>query len=122
MQLKNDLQGRNLLRECIENYYEKNGNRKTVNFKNENQNDDFEFFYCYFLIDRKYVIRYGVLNDRDLWIGGIGLAIGPHYFHPADFWDYQNSERFKLGACTEAVEHNLRLLDEFLGYPEIKKY
>jgi hypothetical protein len=49
----------------------------------------------------------------------VSLAIGPHYFAPADFWSYENSKRFKIEASTEAIEHNLKLLDEFFGAANI---
>jgi filamentous hemagglutinin len=45
------------------------------------------------------------------------VSIGPRYFSPADFWSYEASQRFTLEASTEGVIRNLRLLDEFLGYP-----
>lgn len=52
-----------------------------------------------------------------MYVGGVQLAIGPHYFSPADFWSYEASQRFTLEASMEGVIKNLRLLDEFLGYP-----
>ena len=111
--LINDLDGRNALRNTIFSFYEKNGNRPVSNFLDSEENG---FFYVHFLINRKHVIRYSVGRDRGIFVGGVSLAIGPHYFGPYDFWDYENSERFSMEASTEAVENNLSLLDEFLGY------
>lgn len=113
MQLKNDLEGRNALRDQVRLYYQAHGERSAINFLDS---QDQGFFYAHFLVDRKHVIRYGIGEDRRLWIGGVSLAIGPHYFSPADFWDYPNSQRFKIEASSEALIHNLTLLDEFLGY------
>ena len=68
-----------------------------------------------FLAYRKHVVEYQISRDRSL-IAMPGLAIGPHFFTPAEFWDYENSLRFTLEPTTEGVEKNLRLMDEFFGY------
>ena len=83
----------------------------------ETEDKEWDAFDLHFLLDRKHVIKYGICGNRHSYTGGVGLAIGPHYFAPSDFWSYENSQRFKMAATTDAVEHNLRLLDEFLGYP-----
>ncbi|MES2415608.1 MAG: hypothetical protein V4614_17575 [Pseudomonadota bacterium] len=119
MQLKNDVEGINLLRELIVNFYKKNGDRNVSIFlhsKNEEWKSD---SLCY-LLDRKYVIRYTLgPDDRGYgtYVGGIELAIGPHYFSAADFWDYKNFERFRMSTEPFEIEMNLSLIDEFLGYP-----
>lgn len=119
VQLKNDLDGRNLLDETIYSYYRKNGNRHVSNFSHT-EDPEWDGFDTYFLIDRKHVIRYGISQDRGFWLGAVSLAIGPHYFGAADFWSYEDSQRFTLEATTEGVEKNLGLLDEFLGYTNPK--
>ena len=118
MQLKNDINSHNLLDETIFNYYQKNGNRHLSNFLHT-EDSECNAFDTYFLIDRKHVIRYGISQDREFWLAAVSLAIGPHYFGASDFWSYENSDRFTLEATTEGVEHNLKLLDEFLGYTNI---
>lgn len=115
MQLKNDADGRNLLDETIRLYFKKNGDRATSNFLHTND-AEWGWSYTHFLLERKVVLRYGIGEDRGMCVGGIQLAIGPHYFSAADFWSYEASQRFSLEASTEAVEKNLRLLDEFLGF------
>lgn len=115
MQLSNDIESRNLLETTILNFYKKNGGRSIVNFL-RSENKDWGFLYSHFLVNRIYVIRYGIGSDRGICVGGLELAIGPHYFGPADFWSYTDSERFTLEASTEAVERNLKLLDEFWRY------
>lgn len=112
MQLRNDVDGRNALRETIYGYYKKNGDRPSVNFRDSEEDG---FFYTYFLFDRKHVIRYSLGEDRHVCIGGLCLAIGPHYFRPSEFWDYENDRRFSMEASPEAVVRNLKLLDEFFG-------
>lgn len=115
MQLSIDIEGKNLLDEVIQHYYKKIGNRTARNFLHAEESAQ-KWFFTYFLIDRKHVIRYGFGRDRGLLMGGLELAIGPHYFGPAAFWCYENSTRFSIEASTESVIKNLTLLDEFLGY------
>lgn len=117
MLLKNDDHSFGLLFNTIGNYYEKNGNRVVKRFENEKPSSDVDTgYFVRFLLERKYVVEYRIVQDRGIFLSVPSLAIGPHYFMPSDFWDYQNFERFKLEASTEAIEHNLKLLDEFLGY------
>lgn len=71
-------------------------------------------YFVRYLLDAKHVIEYRITNDRNFFLSIVSLAIGPHYFSPADFCDYENSQRFSLEASTEAIVHNLNLLDEFL--------
>lgn len=117
MQLRNDLESLNILDDKIHDFYKRYGDRHIRKFMSS-QNDG--WFYMHYLVDRKHVIRFGVGQDRHVWLGSVALAIGPSYFGAADFWDYQNDERFKMEASTEAFEHNLKLLDEFLGYGGFK--
>ena len=116
MQLKNDLNGRNLLDDVIRSYFKESGGREAHRFLHS-KNEEWGWHYTHYLISRKHVIRYGIGEDRGGCVGGVELAIGPHYFGPADFWSYEASQRFTLEASTEGVIKNLRLLDEFLGYP-----
>jgi hypothetical protein len=113
VQLSNDEKSWNLLSETIHGYYSERGRIVSVfSAPAPSKNSPLEF--C-FLIDRKYVAKYTIGWDRS-YLGVIQLAIGPHYFSAADFWDYPNHERFSIEASTEAVERNLSLIDEFLGY------
>lgn len=115
MMIKNDIDGRNLLRKTISSFYEVNGGRHLYCFRVEKK-DGLDWHEEHCLLDRKHVFSYSIGSDRGIAIGGIALAIGPHYFTPANFWDHENSERFSIESSTEAVEKNLRLLDEFLDY------
>ena len=115
MQLKNDSPSWNMLRETVYDHYKINGARCVSGFL-DTQNEEWGWTYQHFLLDRKHIFKYGIGVDRGVWMGGVSLAIGPHYFGPADFWNYAASERFKIDATVSAVQHNLRLLDEFLGY------
>lgn len=111
MQLKNDLNGRNALQFLIIDHYEKSG--RTVRYFFESKNDEWDCLYLYFLVSKKYVIRYGIDFDKGSWLSRVELGIGPHYFGPADFWSHKDSERFHISTDPESIIHNLKLLDEF---------
>lgn len=117
MQLKNEAESFDLLFNTVSSYYRKYGNRQIVIFEEKYPSDDFEFgYFVRYLLDKKHVVEYRVKSDRGLLLSIVSIAIGPHYFSPGDFWNYENSQRFSLEASTEAIDHNLKLLDEFLGY------
>lgn len=113
--IDNNLEGRALLDRTIEKFYQENGNRTARRFLHT-KNEEWGWLYSNFLVDRKHVIRYGHGKDRGLLVGGVELAIGPHYFGPAAFWSYENSLRFSSEANVQNVMRNLALLDDFLGY------
>lgn len=115
MLLRNDEQGWNELNATINNYFTKK-NRQVFVFSSPSPKCGNSLEFC-FLIDRKHIVKYCIGIDRDTYLGVLLFAIGPHYFSSAQFWSYENSQRFTLEASTEGVEKNLRLLDEFLGYP-----
>jgi len=111
--LRNDIEGRNALKKIVLDFYE---SREIFvrNFLNS-EDKEWGWFDAHFLIDRKFVFKYGIGMDRGTWLGGISLAIGPHYFSPSDFWSYEDSKKFKVEPDKEAIEHNLRMLNKFLG-------
>ncbi len=114
MQLNNSLESETALRFCILDYYEGMG-RAITDYKSDTGSPG--FIRSYFLVDRRHVIRYSIGNDPnpqgDRWVGGVEIGIGPDFFHPMQFWSYEQGERFSMEASTEAVAKNLRLLDEF---------
>lgn len=114
MQLKNDPESRNLLDDTICEYYAKNGNRIAYRFLHS-KDPGWGWAYSHFLVGRTHIIRYGVGEDRNQWVGGVELAIGPHYFGPGEFWSSENFWRFTNEATTGGVQKNLALLDEFWG-------
>lgn len=115
VQLRNDEASWFELNRVISSYYAKQ-ERHMVAFRAGKISSSESLEFC-FLIDRKHVIKYVISHDRGCFLGGIFLGVGPEYFGPADFWSYKNSERFTLDTDAHAVVKNLRLLDEFLGYP-----
>jgi hypothetical protein len=75
VRLKNDIERRNILDGTICEFYKKNGNRIARRFLHS-QDEKWNCLYSHFLIDRKHVIRYGILQDRGFWSGGMELATG----------------------------------------------
>ena len=108
MQLKDDENGWNVLRITIQNYY--SSKNRVVSFFSEKESEAFE---VQFLVDKKHVIKYVIGVDRDIPLGVLLLAIGPHYFSASEFWDRKNADRFTLESSTDGVVRNLMLLDEF---------
>lgn len=119
VQLRNEMESFDALFNAVSLFYERQGKRKIVIFEEKYPDGDIESgYFVRYLLDRKYVVEYRIVSDRNFLLSVLSLAIGPHYFSPGDFWDYENSQRFRLEASTEAIAQNLLLLDEFLGYPE----
>lgn len=110
MQLKNSIEDREILKDTIYSHFQESG-RSTNNFLDS---EDEDFFYAHFLINARHVIRYGLGMDRRIWLGGVDLAIGPHYFSLRALLSAKESERLMIEASTVAIKNNLLLLDEFL--------
>lgn len=104
------LEIKNNIHKSVLDYYE-SLNREARYFL-ETKNLEWAWTYLHFLIDRKYVIRYGFGIDRIL-CGGVEFGIGPNYFGADAFWSYENSTRFMSSISEDSIFHNLRLLDEF---------
>lgn len=119
MQLKNDIEGLNILDDTINEFYTIYG-RRLIKIFMRSKHNDWDWDYIHYILDHKHIIRYGIGEDRGMWLSSLELAIGPHYFGAVDFWNYENSQRFTIEATTEAIFKNLRLLDEFLGYEDSK--
>lgn len=114
MQLKNDMDSFAALFNTVSLFYH-DDRRNVLVFEQQSPTKDLDVgYFVRYLLDRKHVVEYRIANDRGFFLSILSLAIGPHYFNPGDFWDYENSERFKLEASTEAIVYNLTLLDEFL--------
>lgn len=115
MQLKNEMNSFELLFNTVSSFYQQFEKRRFLIFEEKFPSEDIDSgYFIRYLLDAKHVVEYRITSDRNLFISIPSLAIGPHYFSPMEFWDYQNSQRFSLEASTEAIAHNLKLLDEFL--------
>ena len=115
MRLKNDEESWFKLNQIITEFYKKQA-RPVSTFRSSSQHleDSLELS---FLVDQKHVVKYVIGLDRGIFLGSVHLGIGPEYFGPADFWSYENSQRFRLGTEIDDIRHNLGLLDEFFGRP-----
>jgi hypothetical protein len=111
MQLKNDTEGQSILKETVRDYYENNGARRVLNFLDT---EDAEFFYAHFLIESRNVIRYSLGMDRRVWLGGVSLAIGPHYFPLRSLLNEKDADRLMIEASVQAIQNNLAILDIIL--------
>ena len=111
MQIKNDSDRCNVLREIIKEFYEPKRPLSFCDYSGVDQNGDSK---TTFLLDRKFVVQYSIGYDNGVLLGVVLLAIGPIFFTAADFWSYEDSRKFKLDVDVEAVHHNLAMLDVFL--------
>jgi hypothetical protein len=115
VQLRNEMSSFYELFNTVASFYQKSEGRDIVIFEEKYPSEDMDLgYFIRFLLDRKHVVEYRIANDRNIFLSILSLGIGPHYFASVDFWDYENSQRFSLDASTEAIVHNLKLLDEFL--------
>ena len=114
VRLNDDMMSFAQLYESVNGFYNAHENRHVSIFADQAPGSS-ERYYVRFLVDRKHVVEYAIVKDRNICLSGLSLGIGPHYFGPADFWSYKDSERFTLEASTEAIARNLALLDEFFG-------
>ena len=115
MRLKNDMSGFAELFNTVSSFYQQTEGRRVIIFEEKYPGEDVvSDYFVRYLLDAKNVVEYRIANDRNVFLSVLSLAIGPHYFIPGAFWDYENSQRFNLDASTEAIVHNLTLLDEFL--------
>lgn len=115
MQLRNEMDSFDILFNTVTLFYSRDKGRRVLIFETKVPDEDIDAgYFVRYLLDSKHVVEYRIANDRHIFLSILSLAIGPHYFTPADFWDYENSQRFSLEASTEAIERNLKLLDEFL--------
>lgn len=116
MQLRGDDASETALWKAINEYYSRFTKRAFAVFSGDSPISS-NVISVNVLVDRIHVIRYIVSNDATpncgRWTSGLQLARGPFFFGAADFWSYENYLRFDNSATTEAVVHNLKLMDEF---------
>src|SRR5690606_31385440 len=113
---ENNEDGKNQLRLLVHDHYKLIEGVVYRQFREEIDSDG--WFHLEFLLNRNHVARYSIGPDDKgygTFTGGVSIAIGPYYFGPHSFWSYENGERFSMNTTPEAIEANLKLLDEFLG-------
>ncbi|UFH58042.1 hypothetical protein [Sulfurovum mangrovi] len=110
MQLKNDESSSFELIECIEQYYKKQNRLCSFIIRTVNKDN----YTVDFLIDRKQIIRYSIPLDTRNCFAMVFLGIGPCFVSPHTLFGFNEGERFSKNSTTEAVEQNLKLLDQYL--------
>lgn len=121
VELKNDEASRNALTLCIERYYK---DQKRVCFRRGGiiihtsviDKSIYEDTYSVkYIIDRKYFFRYHIpIDDRNFY-AMLEFGIGPEYEEIRSLVSEENQSKFSMDSTTEAVVHNLKMLDEYLA-------
>jgi hypothetical protein len=103
VQLKNDASSSLELNECVNAYFEKQN--RSCKFLPPKISSEGEWYALRFLIDRKHVIEYSIPID----------GVGPCFVFPIDLMNEEQAKdfNFSMDSTTEAVEHNLVLLDKY---------
>jgi hypothetical protein len=115
--LKNDQESLSILWNILSNYYNSISIRAYI--FNEHVKPDGSGISVSFLVDRKWVVKYDVINDVhagfDRWVGGLHLSIGGFFFGPGQFWSEEKSMNFLLEPDEKSIIQNLMLLDDFFS-------
>jgi hypothetical protein len=116
VQLKNDPSGIDDLWNLLKSYY-KNNNRDIKYLSSGTfgrGNDEGDHYFVNFLLDRKYVLKYSIPTAIRTF-ALLSLGVGPE-FVPLELLvseDRMHEFNFSMDSTTEAVEHNLALLDKY---------
>jgi hypothetical protein len=120
VELKNDAQSRNEMHLCIEQFY-RDRNRSCFGYGDavhssivDGMNCE-ETFSMKYLIDKKNFIRYHMPIDTRNFYAYLCLGIGPEYVNMRNLVNEENQSKFSMESTTEAVVHNLAMLDEYLA-------
>ena len=110
MQINNDQTSKSALITCVMDYYATRGRFCSPVGAEFSENERYSYD---FLIDRKNVIRIHIPIDRRNLYAGVMIGIGPCFVNPVDLMSYADADKFSLNSTTEAIEHNLALLDKY---------
>lgn len=121
MELKNDEQSYAVLDACVDRYYsDRNlpclpyGVRQTRSSNIDGVIREEVCLQTYF-VARKHFIQYAIAIDTRNFYSMLSLAIGPHFVNMRWLVSEENESKFSMESTTEAVVHNLAMLDEYLG-------
>jgi len=120
MELRNDAPSRNEMRLCIERFYrDKNrscfGYGDTVHASMIDGINYEETYSMKYLVDKKNFIRYHIPIDTRNFYAYLCLGVGPEYVNMQNLVSEENQSKFSMESTTEAVVHNLAMLDEYLA-------
>ncbi|MCW5223538.1 hypothetical protein D8B23_02550 [Verminephrobacter aporrectodeae subsp. tuberculatae] len=68
-----------------------------------------------YFVARKYFIKYSIPIDTKNCFAMLSFAIGPNYVPMTWLVTEENESKFRVDNTTEAVVHNLAMLDEYLA-------
>jgi len=121
MELRNDSQSYAALNACIDRYYRSKGlpclpiGEVKINTSEINgaiYENDYEQNY---FVARKYFIKYSIPIDTRNFYAMLSLGVGPGYVPMKWLVSEENESKFSMESTTEAVVHNLKMLDEYLA-------
>ena len=114
MKLDDSIEKLSKLADCVQKYYEDRSRYIRIVHNSSLEpcplNDK---YYVDFLVDRRAVFRYSVGCDERNYFSMVLIGIGPCFVSPMALLDYDDARKFSIEGTTEAVEHNLGLLDLF---------
>lgn len=121
MELKNNQESYSALNACIDKYYQQQalpclpyGERKIQKSYIADIECEEEYQQVYF-VARKHFIQYSIAIDTRNFYSMLSLAIGPHFVNMRWLVSERNESKFSMESTTEAVTHNLAMLDEYLA-------
>lgn len=120
VELKNDALSRNAMRLCLERYYGNKG-RSCSGYGEAVHSSVVDGITCEetysmkYLIDKKILIRYHIPIDTRNFYACLCLGIGPEYVNMRNLVSEEDQYKFSMESTTEAVFHNLAMLDEYLA-------
>lgn len=120
VELKNDVLSRNEMRLCIERYYRDRG-RDCFGYGEVVHTSLMDGITCEdtysmkYLIDKKNLIRYHIPIDARNFYACLCLGVGPEYVNMRNLVSEKNQYKFSMESTTDAVVHNLAMLDEYLA-------
>ena len=116
MRLKNDPSGTDDLWNSLKSHYLQSS--RSIKFLSSGAygrgSDEGDHYFINFLLDKKYVLKYSIPTAIRTF-AGLWLGMGPE-FVPLELLiseDEEDSFNFNGDSTTEAVEHNLALLDKY---------
>jgi hypothetical protein len=121
MELKNNQDSFYALNACVDKYYQERGypclpygGTKIQKIYIDGKEYEEEYQQVYF-VARKHFIQYSIAIDTRNFYSMLSLAVGPHFVNMRWLVTEENESKFSMDSTTEAVEHNLAMLDEYLA-------
>jgi hypothetical protein len=117
MKIENDENGSFLLVETIEAYYRLQGRECRSLGREVHEN---ESIFLQFIIDKKHIIGYALAIDTRNYYTAPSIGIGPCFVDPWYLMGFEFGQGFSMANTSEAVEQNLKLLDQYFDQQAAK--